>query len=120
MGCVKANGEVCCPVKRLSWSLMPFILASHRGVLLPLVLLCLHFLFFTHPGVSAAESCLAPTAYDLSLRLCQVNPQHLGVLSAWNPAYTLETVLMELRKDMASQANRKMPQPQPDTTYPHC
>lgn len=39
------------------------------------------------------------------------------VLTAWNPTYTLETVLLELRKEMASPANRKLPQPAEGTDF---
>eukprot|EP00959_Pyramimonas_sp_CCMP1952_P459997 9479137-Pyramimonas_sp.AAC.1 len=33
------------------------------------------------------------------------------VLGQWNRTYTMETILSELRRDMASATNRKLPQP---------
>ncbi|GAA5838169.1 hypothetical protein JCM5353_001519 [Sporobolomyces roseus] len=35
----------------------------------------------------------------------------LPILSNWKHSYTLETILVELRRDMASPTNRKLPQP---------
>merc|ERR1711874_933222 len=40
-----------------------------------------------------------------------VDPRHFAVLNNWNRNYTIETILTELRKEMASPANRKLPQP---------
>jgi len=47
-----------------------------------------------------------------------VDPSKLGVLARWNSGITLENVLVELRREMASQANRKLPQPPEGSTYP--
>ncbi|KAJ7483592.1 ubiquitin-conjugating enzyme/RWD-like protein [Mycena latifolia] len=40
-----------------------------------------------------------------------VDPARLHVLAAWTRASSLETVLVEIRKEMASPTNRKLPQP---------
>ncbi|KAI9025591.1 ubiquitin-conjugating enzyme/RWD-like protein [Hyaloraphidium curvatum] len=50
-----------------------------------------------------------------------VNPQngrveHLPCLDRWARNYSLETVLTELRREMASPANKKLPQP-PEGTH---
>ncbi|GAA6023958.1 hypothetical protein JCM8202_001307 [Rhodotorula sphaerocarpa] len=47
----------------------------------------------------------------------QVDPNKLGVLANWKYTYTLETVLVELRRDMATPANRKLPQPAEGTNF---
>jgi len=41
----------------------------------------------------------------------KVEPSKLAVLAGWRNNYTLETVLADLRKDMASPANKKLQQP---------
>lgn len=38
-------------------------------------------------------------------------------LKNWKRSYTMETVLLELRKSMASSANKKLPQPPEGSTY---
>uniref|UniRef100_A0A7S2GWN6 UBC core domain-containing protein n=1 Tax=Alexandrium andersonii TaxID=327968 RepID=A0A7S2GWN6_9DINO len=43
----------------------------------------------------------------------QVKPTW-GILSAWRREYTMETVLEQLRREMASSANRRLPQPGTD------
>jgi len=40
-----------------------------------------------------------------------------GVLGNWKREYTIETVLDQLRRDMASAQNRKLTQPTEGTTY---
>jgi len=40
-----------------------------------------------------------------------------GVLGNWKREYTIETILDQLRRDMASASNRKLPQPLEGTTY---
>ncbi|CAK5273481.1 unnamed protein product [Mycena citricolor] len=40
-----------------------------------------------------------------------VNPAQLPVLAYWNRNGSIETVLVEIRREMASPANRKLPQP---------
>ncbi|ORY69432.1 UBC-like protein [Leucosporidium creatinivorum] len=47
----------------------------------------------------------------------KVDPSKLPVLSAWKHNYTLETVLVELRRDMATPTNRKLPQPVEGTNF---
>lgn len=41
----------------------------------------------------------------------RVDPTKFAPLAHWKREYTLETVLTEIRRDMASSANRKLPQP---------
>lgn len=38
-------------------------------------------------------------------------------LKNWKRVYTMETVLLELRKDMASSSNKKLPQPAEGSVY---
>eukprot|EP00951_Prasinocladus_malaysianus_P038427 scaffold422017_cov45-Prasinocladus_malaysianus.AAC.1 len=40
-----------------------------------------------------------------------VDPNKLPVLARWNRDYTIETCLLELRKEMVSKDNRKLSQP---------
>jgi len=40
-----------------------------------------------------------------------VDPTKLPVLAEWNRSKSLETVLVEIRREMASFSNRKLPQP---------
>ncbi|KAM0786279.1 E2 ubiquitin-conjugating protein mms2 [Microbotryomycetes sp. NB124-2] len=47
----------------------------------------------------------------------KVDPQKLQVLANWKHSHTLETVLIELRRDMASAANRKLPQPPEGSSF---
>ncbi|PRQ78225.1 Ubiquitin-conjugating enzyme/RWD-like protein [Rhodotorula toruloides] len=47
----------------------------------------------------------------------KVSPSKLGVLANWKHQYTLETVLVELRRDMATPQNRKLNQPAEGTTF---
>eukprot|EP00891_Asterochloris_glomerata_P000887 jgi/Astpho2/887/Aster-00730 len=44
-----------------------------------------------------------------------VDPRAFHILSHWHHNYTMETVLVELRKEMTQ--NRKLPQPPEGTTY---
>jgi ubiquitin-conjugating enzyme E2 variant len=46
-----------------------------------------------------------------------VDSRHFPTLGNWNRTYTLETVLTELRREMASSHNRKLPQPPEGSTY---
>ncbi|KAG6826160.1 Ubiquitin-conjugating enzyme spm2 [Arthromyces matolae] len=41
----------------------------------------------------------------------KVDKTKVSVLSSWTRAYSLETLLVEIRKEMASFNNRKLPQP---------
>lgn len=47
-----------------------------------------------------------------------VDPRLFRLLSTWNRSYTMETLLIELRREMAAQHNRKSPQPPEGSTYP--
>eukprot|EP01112_Ceratiomyxa_fruticulosa_P001549 TRINITY_DN11729_c0_g1_i1.p1 TRINITY_DN11729_c0_g1~~TRINITY_DN11729_c0_g1_i1.p1 ORF type:complete len:139 (+),score=18.34 TRINITY_DN11729_c0_g1_i1:175-591(+) len=40
-----------------------------------------------------------------------IDPKNFPILINWNPKYTIETVLTEIRREMASPANKKLPQP---------
>ncbi|KAJ6472045.1 UBC-like protein [Mycena sanguinolenta] len=46
-----------------------------------------------------------------------VDPARLAVLANWNRNSTMETVLVEIRREMASAANRKLPQPTEGTVF---
>lgn len=54
---------------------------------------------------------------DTHCRGVQVDPRAFPVLGAWNRNYTMETVLTELRREMAQPHNRKQPQPPEGATY---
>ncbi|RLV87858.1 Ubiquitin-conjugating enzyme variant MMS2 [Meyerozyma sp. JA9] len=47
----------------------------------------------------------------------QVLVDQFETLKNWKRSYTMETVLLELRKSMASPANKKLPQPAEGSTY---
>jgi ubiquitin-conjugating enzyme E2 variant len=47
----------------------------------------------------------------------RVDSTKFAPLANWKREYTLETVLTELRRDMASAANRKLPQPPEGTMF---
>ncbi|KZT07510.1 UBC-like protein [Laetiporus sulphureus 93-53] len=47
----------------------------------------------------------------------KVDPSKLNVLAHWNRNCSLETVLVEIRKEMASFNNRKLPQPPEGSTF---
>ena len=44
-------------------------------------------------------------------------PARFELLRAWRREYTMETVLTELRREMASSGNRKLQQPPEGTQY---
>ncbi|KAF9317496.1 E2 ubiquitin-conjugating protein mms2 [Podila horticola] len=46
-----------------------------------------------------------------------VDPSKLSCLLNWKRNYSIETVLMELRREMASSHNRKLPQPQEGSMF---
>lgn len=46
-----------------------------------------------------------------------VEPRIFPILGHWHRGYTMETILIELRREMANQANRKLQQPPEGTTY---
>ncbi|GAA5933757.1 E2 ubiquitin-conjugating protein MMS2 [Sporobolomyces koalae] len=47
----------------------------------------------------------------------KIDRNKLAILSNWKHSYTLETVLVELRRDMASPTNRKLPQPAEGSSF---
>ncbi|KAI1307376.1 E2 ubiquitin-conjugating protein mms2 [Mortierella claussenii] len=47
----------------------------------------------------------------------RVDPSKLNCLSNWKRTYGLETVLTDLRREMASPSNRKLPQPAEGSTF---
>ncbi|KAI9136714.1 UBC-like protein [Paraphysoderma sedebokerense] len=47
----------------------------------------------------------------------KVEPNKLNCLAKWQRNYSLETVLAELRREMASSSNKKLPQPAEGTTF---
>lgn len=46
-----------------------------------------------------------------------VNTEKFETLKNWKRTYSMETVLLELRKTMASSANKKLSQPPEGSTY---
>lgn len=46
-----------------------------------------------------------------------IDQRHFAVLGNWNRQYTMETVLIELRREMAATHNRRLPQPPEGTNY---
>lgn len=46
-----------------------------------------------------------------------IDQNRCSVLRNWSPSYGIETVLLELRKEMASSHNRRLPQPDPDAQF---
>ncbi|GMM32643.1 E2 ubiquitin-conjugating protein [Martiniozyma asiatica (nom. inval.)] len=47
----------------------------------------------------------------------EVNPANFTTLSQWKKSYSLEILLLDLRKLMANPANKKLPQPAEGSTY---
>ncbi|KAF9896087.1 E2 ubiquitin-conjugating protein mms2 [Lobosporangium transversale] len=47
----------------------------------------------------------------------RVDPSKLTCLSNWRRTFGLETILTDLRREMASPNNRKLPQPAEGTTF---
>ncbi|KAJ1978228.1 E2 ubiquitin-conjugating protein mms2 [Dimargaris xerosporica] len=47
----------------------------------------------------------------------EVEPRMLSCLAHWKRTYSMETVLVELRREMASSSNRKLRQPPEGSTY---
>lgn len=46
-----------------------------------------------------------------------VMPSRFEVLRTWKREYSMEKILMELRREMANASNRKLSQPQEGTLY---
>ena len=53
----------------------------------------------------------------LGINLCKVNPNGFYILRDWRREYTMEKILVELRKEMAAPHNRKLPQPPEGACY---
>lgn len=47
----------------------------------------------------------------------QVSPTTFHTIRDWKRAYTMETILLDLRKEMAMPANKKLAQPKEGTTF---
>ncbi|CDO94927.1 unnamed protein product [Kluyveromyces dobzhanskii CBS 2104] len=47
----------------------------------------------------------------------EVIKEKFHILKDWKRSYTMETVLLELRKEMATASNKKLLQPQEGTTF---
>jgi ubiquitin-protein ligase len=47
----------------------------------------------------------------------QVDPRYFSMLAQWRREYTMESILTELKKEMASPANRKLQQPAEGSTF---
>jgi ubiquitin-conjugating enzyme E2 variant len=47
----------------------------------------------------------------------KVDPAKLPILAHWRRESTLETILVEIRREMAAPANKKLPQPPEGSTY---
>ena len=47
----------------------------------------------------------------------QVDKRVVPILTRWQRAYTIKTVLQELRRMMAAKENQKLPQPPENTTF---
>jgi ubiquitin-conjugating enzyme E2 variant len=62
---------------------------------------------------------LCPPFFDprFVLSSSQVSDRAFPILANWRRDYTLETILVELRRDMGSASNRKLPQPAEGTSY---
>jgi len=48
----------------------------------------------------------------------KVDPAKFHPLSNWQNKYSIETVLVELRKEMTSSSNKKLPQPPEGAMFP--
>ena len=95
MACVSADGTV----RRTSWCLYFFI---------SLIV----FLLRPRRLKKTAEKKLK----NLSKKK-KVDPRHFHILADWRRAYTLEKILVDLRQEMSTPANRKLAQPAEGSTY---
>ena len=71
------------------------------------------------PAVFACKVLSFPVEYT-QLRAClatQVDPRHFHTLGHWSREKTMETILIDLRKEMQQSHNRKLPQPPEGTRY---
>ncbi|WIA41138.1 hypothetical protein OEZ86_004762 [Tetradesmus obliquus] len=55
--------------------------------------------------------------YTLKFHYGRVDPTRFAVLGNWSSNYSMETVLTELRRAMASMHNKKLPQPPEGAMY---
>ena len=46
-----------------------------------------------------------------------VDPSGFRILGNWNSSFSMENILVELRKEMNSPANKRLPQPNEGSTY---
>lgn len=46
-----------------------------------------------------------------------VEPKHFPMLANWRNEYTMEDILMELKREMAAPYNRRLPQPPEGSTF---
>ncbi|KAJ7569067.1 hypothetical protein O6H91_01G059600 [Diphasiastrum complanatum] len=46
-----------------------------------------------------------------------IEPRHFSMLANWHREYTMEDILTELRREMSSPQNRKLPQPPEGATF---
>ena len=58
-----------------------------------------------------------PTESEGGLSGLQIDQRVFPSLNNWNRNYTMETILTDLRREMISPHNRKLPQPQEGTMY---
>lgn len=85
------------------------------------VLWCLYVLMvvFCLSGASCVSWLCLPGFffYIGALPYTQVDASRCAVLKNWSPSYGIETLLLELRKEMASTHNRRSAQPAEGSTY---
>ena len=46
-----------------------------------------------------------------------IDPNSFRILGNWNPSYSMEVILVELRKEMNTAANKRLAQPNEGSTY---
>jgi ubiquitin-conjugating enzyme E2 variant len=55
--------------------------------------------------------------FKLNLEQMQVDQRKFNLLSNWRREYTMENILIQLKKEMATSHNRKLVQPPEGTFY---
>ena len=65
--------------------------------------------FIQHPPLTSSTACAD--------YVTQVDLSKLPTLSVWKRDFTMETILIELRRYMAAPANKKLPQPAEGTNF---
>ncbi len=58
-----------------------------------------------------------PTIKMMLWRAAQVDARHFHTLGHWSREKTMETILIDLRKEMQQSHNRKLPQPPEGTRF---